>query len=288
VALYLALTIAFCIPSYVLIARYGLQGGNGGYVTLLMWGPACAAIATTALLGLGWRPLGFVWRAPRLSLASYLLPLGYAGAAYIVIWLAGFGAAPGAQQIAPLAAKLGWTIDDPYMFVPLYTLFAGSTLIFAGVARGLGEELGWRGFLGPILHERFGFTAGALLTGLIWASWHVPLIIFSDYNNGTPAWFAFGCFLVLVLNLSVIMAWFRLRSDSVWPAAILHGSHNLFVQAVFTPLTGTRGGITAYAIDEFGFMLPLTTFIVALVFWHRRHDPRQRWNADKEKVPDLT
>jgi CAAX protease family protein len=59
----------------------------------------------------------------------------------------------------------------------------------------------------------------------------------------------------------------RLKSDSVWPCAIFHASHNLFIQGFFTPLTGARGDITPYAIDEFGFAVPLAATLFAVGFW---------------------
>jgi membrane protease YdiL (CAAX protease family) len=146
-------------------------------------------------------------------------------------------------------------------------LFVGVTGIVRATAMGLGEEIGWRGFLTPLLVRRFGFTGGSIVIGIIWTLWHVPLIVFANYNNGTPVAFALACFFVMVMNLSFILTWLRLRSGSVWPCAILHGSHNLFIQQIFTPLTSPEGSVTAYAIDEFGFMLPAIAFIVALFLW---------------------
>ncbi len=161
----------------------------------------------------------------------------------------------------------GWSFTDPARFVPAYIVFVGLTGIVSATARGLGEEIGWRGFLTSHLHARFGYTGGTLVTGVIWTLWHVPLILFANYNNGAPSVFALTCFFIMVMNLSFIMTWLRLRSGSVWPCAILHGSHNLFIQQIFTPLTSPRGSLTAYAIDEFGFMIPAVTFVVALVCW---------------------
>jgi membrane protease YdiL (CAAX protease family) len=66
------------------------------------------------------------------------------------------------------------------------------------------------------------------------------------------------------------MTWVRLRSGSLWTAAVMHASHNLFIQAFFTPFTRSRGAITPYAIDEFGFVLPLVMVVVAVVFWLKR------------------
>src|SRR5207245_10046572 len=90
----------------------------------------------------------------------------------------------------------------------------------------------------------------------IWALWHFPLIIFADYNGGTPTWYSCLCFFVMVVALGVIFAWLRLRSGSVWPAAILHASHNLFVQAFFDRVTVDTGP-TRWLTSEFGAALAL-------------------------------
>jgi hypothetical protein len=108
---------------------------------------------------------------------------------------------------------------------------------------------------------------GTLLVGVIWAAWHMPILLFADYNSGTPWWFAISCFCVLTIGLSVILTWFRLLSNSVWPCAILHASHNAYIQVFFTPLTGSRGRFTAYVIDEFGIAVPLVAALFAFGFW---------------------
>jgi uncharacterized protein len=109
-----------------------------------------------------------------------------------------------------------------------------------------------------------------LLTGVIWASWHLPILLFADYDAHTTWWFAMPCFAVMVISSSFAFAWLRLRSGSVWPAAILHGSHNLFIQAWLTPMTSAQGHLTPYVIDEFGFMLPRAAVVVGIVFWRKR------------------
>lgn len=140
-----------------------------------------------------------------------------------------------------------------------------------GIATALGEEVGWRGYLTPRLVKRFGFTGGSLLTGLIWATWHLPVLLFADYNNATSWWFAMPCFYVEVIASAFMLTWLRLRSNSVWPCAIMHASHNLFIIAIFTKLTSPHGSITPYLVDEFGIAVPMVMVIVALVFWSRRH-----------------
>jgi membrane protease YdiL (CAAX protease family) len=134
-----------------------------------------------------------------------------------------------------------------------------------------GEELGWRGFLVPKLAKTMSFGRLAVLSGAIWAVWHFPLIIFADYNSGTATWYSLLCFAVMVVALAVILAWLRLRSGSVWPAAILHASHNLFVQGFFDRVTVDTGP-TPWLTSEFGAGLAIAIGITAWLFWRSRGD----------------
>jgi membrane protease YdiL (CAAX protease family) len=147
------------------------------------------------------------------------------------------------------------------------------------MAFALGEEVGWRGFLAPQLTARFGFKAGALLTGIVWTVWHLPLVFFADYNNGAPSWFGVTCFVALMIGMSVIAAWLRLRSGSLWTAAVFHASHNQFIQVFFTPATTPRGTKTSFAIDEFGFALPAVVLILAVAIWKLARKTLRRENG---------
>jgi membrane protease YdiL (CAAX protease family) len=254
----------------IIIATGHVGGGAGHYVEALMWSPAIAAFLTVALRKLDSRSLGLRWHNNRFALIAYLTPLAYAAIAYLATWLLGFGGFPDPVVSAALAAKLGWNFTAPGIFIPLYFLLIGTTGMISSLAHALGEEIGWRGFLAPRMVGQMGFTWGAVVTGLIWASWHLPILLFADYNSGTPWWFAMPCFFVMVVSISVISTWLRLKTGSVWPPAILHASHNLFIQGFFTPLTTAKGSVTAYVIDEFGVAVPLVTVVFALFFWMRR------------------
>jgi hypothetical protein len=50
---------------------------------------------------------------------------------------------------------------------------------------------------------------------------------------------------------------------------LLHSSHNIAIQAIFTPLTGTTA-LTPYVIDEFGIGLVLAGLLVGWLFWRQR------------------
>jgi hypothetical protein len=80
---------------------------------------------------------------------------------------------------------------------------------------------------------------------------------------------------VLMLGMSVIMAWLRMSSGNLWTAAVFHASHNQFIQVIFTPATSVHGTKTALAIDEFGFALPAVVLVLAIVFWRMARKPIQ-------------
>jgi uncharacterized protein len=267
------LLIAFGISAifYALIIACGhVAGADGMYVTGLMWAPATAAILTCRLTGKPLSELGWGWGRWRYNWIAYLLPLAYAGIAYVIVWVSGMGHFGNPSFLAQMSKSLGWPSASPWLIVAGSLLIFGTIGMVSSVATGLGEELGWRGFLTPEMTRAYGFTRGTVLTGMIWTVWHLPIILFADYNSATPVWFSIACFAVMVMALSFAFAWLRLRSGSVWPAAILHGSHNLFIQVWLTPITAPSGRITPYAIDEFGFMLPLACIVMAVAFWRMR------------------
>ena len=105
--------------------------------------------------------------------------------------------------------------------------------------------------------------------GVIWAVWHYPGILFADYHSQAPLWYAIICFTVMAIALSVVMAWICLKSGSVWTAMFFHASYNVFVQAIFTPLTVDTGP-TEYFITEFGAAMAVVYAIVGYVVWRRR------------------
>jgi hypothetical protein len=92
-----------------------------------------------------------------------------------------------------------------------------------------------------------------------------PLLIWGDYNSGTPAWYGLTFFTVIVISVSFIFAWIMLKSGSLWTGALLHASHNLYVQGIFTPLTRDTGK-TAWFINEFGAILPLVALGFGIYF----------------------
>jgi membrane protease YdiL (CAAX protease family) len=178
------------------------------------------------------------------------------------------GGFPNHEFMQRLASRVG---ASPAVSTAVYVLLAGSFGMAGSLSTALGEEIGWRGFLVPELFKTVGFTGTAVISGVVWACWHYPILIWADYNSGTPTWYGLTCFTVMVIAGSIVFAWMRLKSGSLWTGAILHASHNLYVQDIFSPLTRNTGK-TAWFIDEFGAILPAVVLLFAIYFWRRRNE----------------
>jgi uncharacterized protein len=270
IGLFLLLVLLSSAVFYGFIIATGhTGGGNGVYELGLMWSPALAAILTCKLTGLPLNTLGWKWGDGPWMWRAFLIPLLYTAVAYAAIWAVGFGGFPDAKFVTDTRTSLGWTNAPDALVMGGYFILIASAGMILSLAFALGEEIGWRGFLSPHLMQAFGFRAGAIVTGLIWAAWHLPLVLFADYNSTAPKWFAAICLIVLLVAMSVIMAWLRLRSGSLWTGALFHASHNQFIQLFFTPATHASSKFTPYVIDEFGAALPILVSIIALVIWIR-------------------
>jgi membrane protease YdiL (CAAX protease family) len=94
----------------------------------------------------------------------------------------------------------------------------------------LGEEIGWRGFLWPLMRRRLSFlTSTAIMFG-IWWIYHAVLTFAGWYGfiGGIPA------FTVGLLGFVLFVGVLTERSRSVWPSVLAHGSWNALVATYFS------------------------------------------------------
>jgi uncharacterized protein len=261
--IFFALWFVFAVALQWTIVTFGWKAP---FVTALMWSVGIAAMLTLKLTGQSLSSLGWHWGAARYHWVALLLPLVYGGIAYGGAAAAGLieFATPASQ--AAIAERLGFQDLAPTLGFVAAVLIIGSIGMVSSMATGLGEEIGWRGFLTPRLTALSGFIVATLITGLIWSSWHVPMLVLSDYNGGGDQRFEIGSFMVMVIGISGAFAWLRLKSGSLWPAATLHASHNLFIQGIFDPLT-TRGANEITMVSEFGVLFAAAAVVVCIPFW---------------------
>ena len=129
--------------------------------------------------------------------------------------------------IDALATTMGYRTDigiPPMIFIVI-ALVVG---MFSSCISALGEELGWRGFMYPVMERVIGRKKALIFGGLIWAIWHMPIMVAGLYQAETVLWYGLVMFTVEVTLMSIIMAWLRVTSGSIIPALFIHASHNLF------------------------------------------------------------
>ena len=107
-----------------------------------------------------------------------------------------------------------------------------SAFLVTTIQAGLGEELGWRGFITPKLNERFTLLKSATIVGLGWAIWHLPLFFIPNFGWNVVAaeyglltiYIPYAISLVL---MSVLYSWLYSRGGrNILLPILLHGSIN--------------------------------------------------------------
>ena len=141
----------------------------------------------------------------------------------------------------------------PVELLLLYVPF----LLLQMVTTGLAEEPGWRDFA-LVRHQRqHGPLVGTLILSVLWAAWHLPLIL-TEWGEGiggaTPR--AVLLFLVLCVSLSLVITWvFNRTRESLPLVMLMHVSNNNFASvlwsAVFTvgvAQTAVTGAVIGYSV----------------------------------------
>jgi membrane protease YdiL (CAAX protease family) len=200
----------------------------------------------------GWASLGL----HRLGLRAW----GVAIIAPVLVSLAGT-AIVWATPLAAFAAPADSLSTAVGFFVQL--------LLFT-VTLSLGEELGWRGYLLPRLLD-LGRRRALVVTGLVWAVWHLPLIFLTPlYHADGNRWLVVPLFVATIVAGSFVFGYLRLWTGSVWPAAIAHSAHNgaWGTLAAFTT-TASPVLVDEYLVGDNGVLILLGTALVAWWLGHR-------------------
>ena len=99
--------------------------------------------------------------------------------------------------------------------------------LFAG--GGFGEELGWRGFLLPVLQERDGPLRASIVIGLWHGLWHLPA-----YGIVGA-----GLLTIFTTSMSVVATWiYNETAGSVFLIAVLHAAFNAYIKWIETVAPG--------------------------------------------------
>ena len=239
-----------------------LQQGLGILLWILL--PTVTGLLLRAVGGDSWQDAGFT---PRLltswrwyGVAVLLFPL-------ISLLILGVGSMMGAFTL------LGFADQGVDAFLSLATVATLSSF-----AKNIFEEFAWRGYLTPRLAAlKVPRVRNHLLTGLIWAGWHLPYwLFFVDVR--TFSTLTLPAFIVLAMTTLVITAItygeLRLWSRSVWPAVVLHSVANgvtaTFLLHGFVQLNGGLGILFSPGNDGVVHSLLFALVGLALYRYSRR------------------
>jgi membrane protease YdiL (CAAX protease family) len=269
---YLLCTLSLSSIFYFLIAISSTSNGQWvDYTGCLMWCPAAGALLACKYMGRSVSTLAWRWGETRYEVAGYLILLGYATAIYTFVWTTRIGGFYNKPFVDLVAKDFGFGNLPEWANIAFYFFFTATIAVIKDFATVLGEEIGWRGFLVPELAKRHGFVATSLISGIIWALWHYPVLLFGSYHSSTPVWYYLPVFTITVTTINFLWTWLRLKSGSIWPCVFLHAAHNTFIQRFFDPLT-VFNSKTSYVATEFGAALTVVSILMAVYFWRRRDE----------------
>ena len=202
----------------------------------------------------GWKSLGL----HRLGLNVWWIAFGgtllITVAASAVVW---------ATPLSSFAVPEGGIIDPILSF---FIFFGMSVVWFA-----LAEEIGMRGYLQPHLMS-LGRTRALLLVGLVFATWHMPLIFLApavDFPTGNLLLF-FPLFYGTFVAASFFFGYLRIYTGSIWPASIAHAVHNAAwnILGAVTLITAPPVLVNVYLVGDFGLLIFIGTAIGAIWVGH--------------------
>ncbi|MDP4086295.1 MAG: type II CAAX endopeptidase family protein [Bacillota bacterium] len=132
--------------------------------------------------------------------------------------------------LMPVIYLLSIFINELLFHYSTKNIFIGSPIYFIIVAFiwlmfiNSGEEIGWRGFVLPILLKNSkGTILASFILGLIWGIWHLPMYLIPGQSS-----FPYPLFLILTICLSFIYTALFIRTKgSLLPAVILHAGTDI-------------------------------------------------------------
>jgi membrane protease YdiL (CAAX protease family) len=278
----LAIFFTVVLPLSALFEALIVRTGDVAWYFPLMWTPALASLVARLALREGGADVSFRsggWRGWRAMLLALTFPSIVGLIAYGSAWalgLAQFVEPTGAM--AELARRLAGGAASSPLVVFMATLFVASTYgTLFGAITAAGEEIGWRGYMLTRLVDA-GVPRPLLVSGVVWALWHVPLILAGSYAAGPSLFLSAASFVIGVTAVGCIIGRLRLETGSIWPAIILHAAWNSIIQGGFD--LATQGASAKLWTGESGLLVMLSLVVAAFLLarrpWATLRQPARR------------
>jgi uncharacterized protein len=248
-AVYFALVVVLsgAIEAYIIFINPEFFQATIG-ILALMWSPAAASVIARLVLREGFSDVSFRFGGLR-TLPWYTLGLGVPLAVGILAY--------GAAWLTGLVGVQGGAVAFLVGLVVTGTIGAVQGCLFTA-----GEEIGWRGYMLTRLVDA-GVPRPVLVSGLIWAGWHLPLIFAGIYAAGPYPALSAVLFVVSVTSMSFVFARMRLETGSIWPVIFAHSAWNAIIQGPFDG--ATKGPNAALWTGESGILTVIVLVVVAVI-----------------------
>ncbi len=176
--MFLVVVFALAGIAYGFMISSEAREPTGPLGILLNWAPAIAAIFTALIMQRNLRGFGWRWGKSRYHFLAWAVPIGVLSLTYLVIWLTGLGAFYDEAHVTKVADDMGQIVESPYAVILLLLVSVLTITFLVNAVLAIGEEIGWRGWLVPLLARRYTFPQVALISGAIWVMFHYPLLLF--------------------------------------------------------------------------------------------------------------
>jgi membrane protease YdiL (CAAX protease family) len=174
----------------------------------------------------GWTSLGLGRLGRRVWGVAVGLPIGVLVVSEAVVRLTG---------LTSWQLPSGLEVADLVILLPILFVFS------------LTEEIGWRGYLSPLMDAR-NTRAPQLQVGLLHGIWHLPLVFLATdvYLTDGNRWVIVPVFLGVLTVAGSAYGWLRRTTGSVWPATLTHTAFNWTLNVIaVTVLTSNPGSVAA-------------------------------------------
>jgi uncharacterized protein len=199
--------------------------------------------------------------------ALCLLALGLALLVPGVRWDGSLQPAVDARMLAPGQLDLLRSLAEranlaPVLLLVPFGLVASMTLSFA---TNCGEEIGWRGLVHTELRP-LGFWGNAMTTGLLWFTWHLPVLAKGWFFPQHPLLGAplLGAHCLLA---SVAYALVRDRTDSSLAVALFEGTTEATLLLAVAPVAG--GSDLTVGVASVTWLAAEVVVVVGLLLYDR-------------------
>lgn len=164
---------------------------------------------------------------------AFIIPIIFCGMSYILLLIIE----------TPQWNEIKYNIHNENYFFYLLVMLFGC----------YGEEIGWRGFMLPLLRRKYSLLLSSSIVGLCWGLWHLY------FNAG---FYVFVVYMIMVTEISFIISWLCTKTqNNIMVAIIFHTSFNFFSFAfferiIFTEIENNQSILLLYGTLTMLFFIP--------------------------------